>query len=312
MTLNGYHEPKIPDVGIHENVSHEEYASWVAVNNSSMPSALRSPGHYRHAIASGDREKSDSLNFGTFAHAGRLEPLSVARRYIVMPAFEKSIVGPDGEPYKNPKNTAAYREKVAEFERVNAGKEVVEQKWLDDLDGMVDAMRRNSRANAYLSCDGPSEVSFVWDDPITGLRCKGRADKLYPRAPRITDFKTTDDALNFEKSIVKFGYHRQGAFYSDGLEVLTGERYEFCIVAAEKIAPYGVRAAPLDAGAIEAGRLEYRRALAVLAKSFAANEWPVYENPPAWGIPHWADPVTRPLKLTVGGQPYSFPSGGAM
>lgn len=290
-----------PKPGLYEDVSFDDYLRWPYVNNSSLKAVLRSPAHYQAYLRQPRNEPSDALRFGTFAHAGKLEPIHVAARYVVMPAFEDQVRREDGTEFKNPKGSAAYKELVAEFERVNADKELVSQADFDKLCGMLDALRANSRAREYFDHNGPAEVTMVWDDPTTGIRCKGRIDKLDEVNRRAADLKTTQDAADFSRSISKFGYHRQGAFYVDGLEALTGARHEFCLVAVEKEFHYGVRSAPLSADAIAVGRAEYRKALDRIAACRVKEEWPGYDDPESWTLPPRAF-HSSPVPLNVAGE----------
>jgi len=289
---------KPPEPGIHENIPFAEYCAWPYVNNSSLAALRRSPAHYKAAMEN-QREPTEAMLFGTLAHAGKLEPLSIPQNYIVMPRFEGEIRRDDGSEYSNVKASKAYKEKVEEFHSVNTGKEIVSQDMFDNLIALCDSLSRNELSAKWLRCDGPAEVSLVWDDPITGLRCKARCDKLDWKAKRITDLKTTRDCMDFCRSLGKYGYARQAAFYRDGLGVLTGDEYEFCIVAVEKEPPFGVMSAPMSEDTLVAGHIEYRKALNAIYECGQSQEWPGYSDPPAWELPHYMRPD---LTLTVNGE----------
>ena len=68
------------------------------------------------------------------------------------------------------------------------------------------------------------EVSIVWTDPQTGLRCKGRLD-LYNESLNhaIGDGKSTQnpaDYENFARTMRRYHYCEQAAFYRDGVNIL--------------------------------------------------------------------------------------------
>ena len=278
-----------PGPGIYRDVPFDCYRSWDCVNNSSFGAMLKSPAHYQVALTT-PREPTEALKFGTLAHAGKLEPMTIAARYVVMPDFTQQL----SKEYKNPRNSGEYKDRVAEFKRVNDGKEIVQQEAFDRLLGILEALNRNERAREYLSADGPAEVSLVWEDPETGLRCKGRIDKLDVELRSIADLKTTcKPASDFQRSIAQYSYHRQAAFYTDGLRVLTGKEYEFCLVAVERHPPHGVRAAPLGWDSIVVGREEYRTALRRIAECRKTGEWPDYEQPDVWELPAYKFPKTE-------------------
>lgn len=292
----------LPEPGLYENVPFDTYREWPFVNNSSLGPARRSMAHYASALEV-KKEPSREMVFGTFCHERRLEPLAVTNNYIVMPDLTKGIVKTDGSPTDKPKSTAEYRKRVAQFEETNSGKTIVTQDEFDRLAGMMNSLYSNKRANEWLGTDEPTEVSIVWIDPMTGLVCKGRIDKLNLKSRQAVDYKTTRDALRFEHSIFDFGYHRQAAFYTDGLYELTGEHFSFGIVAQEKEAPYGVRSAELDEDALILGRLEYQKALQQIHCCNESGEFPSYEDPERWTVPSYANP---PITLSIDGEKFTF------
>jgi exodeoxyribonuclease VIII len=123
-----------------------------------------------------------------------------------------------------------------------------------------------------------TEHCYFWRDAETGLECKARPD--YLRADNIyIDLKTTDDASHeeFSRSVAKWAYFRQAAFYTDGLKAATGRDLAGCVlIAVEKEPPYGVAVYVLDDTAIEFGRLKYKQALYTIAECRKRNEWPGY------------------------------------
>ena len=288
----------VPEPGIHQDIPFEEYVEWDAVNNSSLTRAARSMAHYRYAPP---QAETKALRFGKLCHSGALEPLLIPKHYVVMPDLAEGIRRADGTEYASPRATAEYKRRAAEFKEANADKEVVDQDTYDTMMGVVDALLAHERAREYLYAPDPSEVSIVWDDPETGIRCKGRIDRLQLRASRLSDLKTTIDASQFERSVFRFAYHRQGAFYVDGMRVLTGEDFAFALVAVERDKPFGVRAAPLHSEALVEGRIEYRRLLRAIAQARQTGEWKGYEDPDCWRLPAYAS-SSQSADLVIGGQ----------
>ena len=273
-----------PNPGIHEDVDFSDYLNWECANNSSLSSLERSPAHYQAYKTSDSHTSTTALRFGTFCHTGKLEPIHIAERYVVMPAFEDDL----RDEFTNPKASNKYKDKVRQFEEVNAGKEIVTQDWFDKLLGINKSLTDNPRAVEYFNGPGQTEVSIVWDDPATGIRCKGRIDKLNDHSRLLVDLKTTQNGGDFEKSIANFHYDRQAAFYLDGFEVLTGKQYRFAIVAVEKEPPFAVRAAPLSEACVANGRRQYRRCLDLLAECRTKESWAGYDDPDEWDLPLWA------------------------
>jgi hypothetical protein len=290
-----------PAPGIYEAVPFDVYLTWDAVSNSSLNGIEKSPLHYKFAPPV---EETPPMRFGTFCHQGRLEPSAVFRNYVVMPDLTKGILTKSGEPAKTPKATDEYKQRVERWEADNAdGKIIVLQEEFEAMTGVVAALDRNELAHKWFAADGPAEVSIVWDDPDTGVRCKGRLDKLALIIQMIADLKTTRDCLWFSKQIADRKYYRQSAMYIDGVMVLTGEVCRFGIVAVENVQPFGVMAAPLAESAVELGREEYKAALRQIAAARQSNVWPGYENPAEWILPAWKEAqLSEPLSLIIAGE----------
>jgi hypothetical protein len=134
---------------------------------------------------------------------------------------------------------------VEQWQQAHADREIVTEDWLTTAIGMVGAIAQNEFASQLLNGRGMTEVSLVWDDPDTDIRCKCRVDKLTriksagETSVTLTDLKTTRDASQFEKAIANFAYHRQAAFYADGAAAVLGET--MCGLASWRLRKNAVR-----------------------------------------------------------------------
>lgn len=294
-----------PGPGIYENVPFSDYLAWPYISNSSLNAAERSMFHYKNRKPVAE---TDAMRFGTFCHLGRLEPSAIYRRYVVMPDLTQGVLTKSGEPAKNPKTTTEYESRVARWKADNAGdKQIVEQADFDRMVGVVAALDRDPLAREWFSSDGPAEVCLVWDDPDTGLRCKSRLDKWATRLQLIADLKTCRDCLRFETDIAERNYHRQGAMYLDGLEILTrGEMHSFGLAAVENEEPFGTMTAPVSEEALEIGRDSYKAALRSIKAARESGVWSGYSSPPAWKLPAWKQQKSEPFNLKIGGETVSL------
>lgn len=274
------HDPTLsPEPGIYPGIPLSEYLAWECANNSRLCAAQRSALHLRDAFEFPADEPTPAMRLGSLTHSATLEPLTMLARYVVMPAFEDQVCKADGTPYANPKNTKQYKELTEQFRAANAGKEVVTQEQYDAMYGMVAQLAQHERAREYLKPPGSAELSLVWDDPETGIRCKCRIDWYSEADGRFVDLKTTRcaDIHKFQYAIERYGYDQQMAMYQHGLKVLTGEKLEACMVVVENERPYAVQAAPVNAVTLYRGDFYYRRALRMLAHGRETGEWPGYE-----------------------------------
>lgn len=292
-----------PKPGIYQNVPFESYLRWNAVSNSRLSLAERSLKHFRYCRFD---KQSNAMRFGSLTHCGQLEPLSVARRYAVMPAFHAmpENVTADGSPTQS-KNTTWYRKKVLDFTAANIGKTVVDEAVYMEMEQVVTALCESERARYYLGNPGPVEVSIVWVDPETGLTCKARIDKITTAQGCLSDLKTTVCARKFAWSICDWGYHRQMALYQRGWLILTGEKLTPALVAVESSQPYCVRAAPLSLEFLQTGHAEVSMLLQKVEEATESDEWPGYPDPECWEQPERYG-TKAPVELVVGGETISI------
>ena len=289
--------------GVYYNVPSEEYHACEYESNSHLqPMIRRSPLHYREQ----ERKDSPAFQFGRLAHSYLLEPHTLLDSYCVLPDFVKQVNdeafgGEAGQGYKNPRGTKRYKELCDDYLAENAGKQIVTP---DDL-ATVKAMRKraveNPLAREWLEAVGSVEVSIVWDDPDTGIRCKGRLDKWIPNRNLIIDYKTTDWPPDFSRAVYQYGYHVQAAFYRDGLKIAAelADAPAFGIIAQEKHPPYTCLAARFEPAAIAIGRQQYRDALLRVTECRESGVWPGPDNPDAWRLPEWA--MTRETTVSFEG-----------
>lgn len=277
-----------PSPGIYENVDFETYCNWDAINHSRLCRIDKSP---LNTQIGPDFSGSSAIRFGSLVHAGQLEPGSVAKRYAVMPSFEtdSANVTAAGKPSTS---TATEYVKAARksfaSECANNGKEVVSQAEMVAMQHTLAAISACSEAADRL-VGGRSELSIIWIDPATGLRCKARID--YQRPDCLADLKTSRDDSNrplpesFEYSLWTYSYYTQAAWYQSGWEILTGERLPFWFVVLGTGQPMQCVAAPVGEMTLRAGRNKNLERMAMYKYCHDRNEWPGYESPIIFELP---------------------------
>lgn len=191
----------------------------------------------------------------------------------------------------NGKNVRLWSDVKAQWDKENEGRQILNPEQWKQIHAMRDAVMGHPAANALLTrIPGRAEQSIYWHDPITGVLCRCRPDWWRDDNLPI-DLKTTEDASpeGFARSIAKFRYDVQAAFYLDGIELATGKRPQnFVFIAVEKKPPYAVGVYVLDAETLEIGRGLYREDLDTYAKCAKADTWPGYGdkiqtiNLPGW------------------------------
>lgn len=272
------------DAGIYSEITNDAYHSGPGDSKSGLDLINRSPMHYwARKTAANDNEPTAAQAIGTAFHSRLLEPELFARSYVVAPKIDK--------------RTNAGKAEWEAFQTLHAGKEYIDQATSDQLEGMAAAVAAHPAGNALMNGEvGSPELSVYWRDEETGLLLRCRPD-WWRIDGIIVDVKTTDDASpeEFSRSVAKWRYHVQAAFYLDGITAAIKQSGEplkiptaFVFLVVEKKAPYAVQPYILDDESIELGRAAYRANLRTLARCMEANEWPAYGDTiqrisvPAW------------------------------
>lgn len=261
-------------------MSASDYHAHPAVSKSQLDELARSPAHFR-ARLDGERviTETPAMRLGTALHCAVLEPERFAFEYVGAPDFG------DGR-------TKAAKEAKAAFEAEHEGRLVLSADEHAAVLGMSGSIAAHKTPSVLLGRSLRREASVFWTDAETGIACRARPDVLSDDGRIIVDLKTTDDASPgaFERSIAKWRYHVQAAFYSDGVEAVRGEPVEaFVFIVVERTPPYACGFYVLDEDALSVGRLDYRDKLTTLADCRAANRWPGYGDIiKTVSLPAWA------------------------
>ena len=218
----------------------------------------RSPWN-EDAVPSETRREFD---VGSALHFAVLEPELAAEQVVVIDAKD-------------------YRTKQAQSLRDDAyaaGKTPILTKELGLIVAMDKAIHADPYAAALLAAGkaSDSEVSYFWDDEVTGTPCKARVDRLAHNGSVLIDIKTAETAAPraWQAKAFREGHFLRAAWYLDGWELASGQcpkRYVFIVV--EKEPPHIVMTYELGGRALEWGRMVMRRALNRFAECRVANKW---------------------------------------
>lgn len=263
--------------GIYEGISNADYHGGPGISISGLKLFQRSPLHYwstYHDPNRPEREDSKAFRLGTAIHAAVLEPDAFAATYKVAPQCDRRT--------KEGKAIAAAFEAECGPDTV-----ILPPDEFAAVEAIAAQVKRHPMASNIMA-QGAPEVSVYWEDVETGVLCRCRPDWLAPGI--ILDVKSTEDASpwEFQRTIVRYGYHLQAAWYMDGLHAAGQSRDAFVFMAVEKSRPHAVALYYADQEMLDFGRAEYRRLLDQYARCSSRNEWPGY--PPVVspiGLPLW-------------------------
>ena len=282
-----------PAVGLHPDVPMEEYRDWPGASQSRLKVIRdKSPAHLRYMMEN-PQPSTKAQKLGAAIHTAVLEPEVFHARYAVIGRCEGEKK--DGDRCANSGSvlTADGRSLCgvhAGGAEIDDERVILPRSKYEQSQAIYKSVRAHPFARTLLG--GHAERSAVWEDPETGVLCKGRFDDIAPEGVgALVDLKTTTDASPraFERAIYKFGYYMQAAFYLTGAQALGEPVEDFAIIAVEKDPPYAVAVYRIRADALGAGRDELKPLLARYAECVRDDHWPAYPREVRdIALPPWA------------------------
>lgn len=270
-----------PPPGVYADIPEHVYHSWwPCASNHRLGLLKRSPAHLKAKIDFPDNDDTESKRFGRASHCAILEPDEFEKRYGCAPAG-------DGR-------SKAVQQAKAQLELQYGPGRVLKPDDFADCLRIRDAIHRHPLAGPLIRSATARELTVVWNDAETGVRVKARLDARGAIAARgvIIDAKSTEDARldPFERSVYKYGYHRQGALYLEGANAHGFDADDYVIIAYEKEPPYALIVYRMTEGALDLGTEDNRRLLARYAQCLERNEWPAYDDSRVHdvAVPPWA------------------------
>lgn len=257
------------------DMTNDDYHAHPAISKSGLDKVAKSPAHYFAYLNGKGEHETEAKTFGAAFHDAVLLPSEFSERYTVLP--------PDFNG-----RTKVGKAHVADLQE--QGKTILTAAQMENATGMAASIAAHPRAAALLK-GGQAEQSIFWTDADTGIECRCRPDYLHPSGI-IVDLKTTTDAgaAEFARSVAKYRYHVQDAFYSEGYFQAFGQWPRgFVFIAVEKTAPYAVAVYSLDEEAKAYGRELYRRDLETLSDAHQNETWQAYSPEiQTLSLPAWA------------------------
>ena len=270
--------------GIYYDLSSEKYHDEKeSISRSALMDFKKNPRKYWAKHLSAERpleETKPSWGFGTAFHTLILEKHLFYINYICEMKKMPLLKDVGREEYE----LAKERREIFAIENID--KIVLSIKDWIILHAMEGSLLSNTKAQELIQ-DAIYESSYFWKDEHSGLMLKSRPDILHSNI--YVDLKTIDDASpqNYQREMVKYGYHLQAAMVKDGVLATTGEKLSACInICVEKTYPYCVGIYIIDEEAIEQGQFEYKNLLLALKQCIHDNTFRDHEVQTI-GLPRW-------------------------
>ena len=261
--------------------SFADYRKAQGLNKSSIDKLLKCPAEYHELLELPQPEATPAMRFGTALHSFALTPENFLEDVCVLsrPATSK-----EGKAMKK--------------EAEDAGKVCISTEDYERIFRMRGHMTRHPRIRPLLphvdceaskglaSLPGHSEASVYWEMETGGsvIQCKARVDRLctLPSGDVIAvDVKTTSGGLDNDaiaKHIATYGYHRQAAWYTAGLQACGFNVKAFVFIFTSTVPPYLCVPVTLDARAAMLGQEECKLAADAYAEGLQTEEWPTYSD----------------------------------
>lgn len=217
----------------------------------------------KHAHWKDPYEDSPALKFGRLYHRAVFEPETLRDCYAVLPQGV-TLAMKDGKR----------RVKAA----VDAGKEILPYKDLENLKNMLTALHEHNKAPAYIQPGGEAEVSMFFDVPgFLFARAKVRFDYWLKDLDLIVDLKTTTNAKPsmFASAAWNYGYVMQHGLYTYAAELATGRPHQMVFLVQEKSGPWdAVVFQPDEEFAVKARSMLFDEALPAYQDAVIKDQWP--------------------------------------
>lgn len=257
---------------IHYDLSFDRYKALGGVNHHLLETFRRSPKkadwESRHHA-----EPTPAMVEGEFIHAFVLEHERCRKEWGVLPSHV-DLRTKEGKALK------------ADFiARYGERRVVSEEMWYRAL-AMRQSILQHQEASmiAEESANRRTEITCQWWDSRATLLRKMRIDCGYFEGEhecQPLDLKTVQDASfdGFRRAMFKYGWHRQAAYYLEGLHACGIHASEFRFVAVEKTAPYCVGVYAVGPITIERAARENLEALKFYRRCATEDRWPNWYGP---------------------------------
>lgn len=264
--------------GLYYDIPEAEYHALPGLSSTGIKRILDCPARYVHEAE--NRTEKAAYDIGHAVHA---KVLGVGLDIEIIQTTAKDGARSDATDLRT-KSAQEHRDQIRA-----AGKVPMLAAEYAEVEATARAVLSHPDATALLA-GGHPEVSLLWDDPETGVRCRGRLDYLHA-APVVVDLKTTRTAnpADFARTAASYGYDAQAAHYLTGLAATRGDTdARFIHVLVEPEPPHLVSVVELDQDFLTIGAARVRAAIDTYSRCLEANDWPGYEAgihpvaPPRW------------------------------
>ena len=212
--------------GIYYDLSREEYDEVPAVNKSTLWKFWQNPRAFE--LGGKAFKDSDAMRWGRLFESVLFgEEL---QEFTVLTSAKRDELLAKAQERQGAKASKKFSKNLTEYrqwkdEKEKAGQTIISEWCLSQVNAAVDEMRAEPSCRALLNVPFKTQVAVVWNDPTTGLLCKGLIDMATEGDQARTDVKTTTAIANasretapwkFRNQVRDLGYHVQAYAYLQG------------------------------------------------------------------------------------------------
>lgn len=302
--------------GIYDHLPDTEYHSGEGLSASILVEMARSAAHCRAKLDGLRDKRTKALEIGTALHCAVLEPERFKAAYCLAPdptdpkfadvvpvadthlkAHCKSlgIAGYSKLKKDDLKNAILDVAPDTRFwdqvlEDVQSRSIILNETDMNLCNGVMDSVANHQKASAAFS-KGVAERSMYWEDPDSGILCRGRMDYYREDLGIVFDLKSCVDARyhKFQKDVMNYHYHMKAAWYLAGVKACGLPANGFAWLAIEKEAPYAIGLYMASDEMLQLGSERMNELLAQFAQCQSSGVWPGYvEEFSTLELPDWA------------------------
>lgn len=250
------------------------YYSDPAISHSMLKHMAKSPAHFKAELER-PNVQTDAMLLGSLVHAMVLEPHVVEPNYLRAEKVDRRT-----------------KEGKAQWAAMQSeDKTLVKAEVWETAERMAESVLDCGVASSLVmeaAAMNKIEVEFKWNDNRFGVERKSKVDGITDHT--IVDLKTTTDATRgFDRSVVKYWYHTQAAYYRDALASAGMSRSLFTIIAVEKTPPYAVAIVRMDDDVMDWGKEIVDNWLDQLRSCKASQRYPSFTGVRYFNKPAWAE-----------------------
>ncbi len=263
--------PTPPTKARHVECTLDEYHAMPGWSNSQLNDLVPPEGSPplfdgRHVTGIYPRKVSKEMDVGSVAHILLSNPADATNLVAVIPRdalnSQGNRTGSAWQAFKAEHADTRYLLKRAEYAPIKQ---------------MVANVYDCPAAKPLMESAIHYEFSLTWQDEETGLHLRARPDMICGHAGRVVvpDFKTTKALTpwEFTRDALKYGYHRQGAWYSEPVELFGYDVAGFVFITVDKSPAHEVRVYELPERALQLGREQNRANRRELARRLDQDDW---------------------------------------